>query len=438
MMDNLGKTIENSKLFPRTAKLLLAVSGGLDSMVLAHLLHSLKYNIALVHVNYRLRGNDSDLDAKVVKDYANENGIRVHILHLRRKLGKGNLQDRARKIRYAYFEKIRNDFNYEFILTAHHREDVLESFFYNLSRGAGLKGLKSIPKVNGIYVRPLLNIDKQSLYQYAMLHQVAYRDDKSNFTNEYERNFIRNEIIPLIESRFPSFRNMASRSINHLKSSYAFFESSFANWKALNINERNHEMHISYAGEADKVFIAHLLAEIHFHPETVFKIMDSLSVSGRKFNNNLGGVLVIDRNKLIYSTRINKNEYFKKITNKSRVLKIPHGSFSIQRGFATKDLILTDLKDQNKAIFDVQNLGFPLFLRNWQKGDRIKPFGLSGKSKKVQDVFTDCKLNIIEKSKVPMVCSGDQIIWIPGILRSNHYLVNEDTTSILTLRWNPA
>lgn len=436
-MDNLGKTIENSKLFPRTAKLLIAVSGGMDSMVLAHLLHSLKYNIALIHVNYRLRGIESELDAKLVMDYAKSKGLKFHILNLQRKLGKENLQEKARKIRYEYFEKIKSEFGYDYIVTAHHSDDVLESFFYNLNRGAGLKGLKSIPKVNGSYVRPFLNIDKQSLFKYAILHQLIYRDDQSNFTNVYDRNFIRNEIIPLIESRFPSFKMMAKRSIEHLKLSYAFFEESFAKWKLLNVTGHNNEMHISYSGEADKIFLAHILSEINFHPETIYKILQALAISGKKFSNHSGGNLIIGRNKFVYSQKENNNIFYKKLSKKCKYLKISNGSFSIATGSALEGLVLTDFKDRNKAVFDLNCLEFPLVLRNWKAGDKIKPFGLSGKSKKVQDVFTNCKINLWEKSKVPLVCSGDQIIWIPGILRSDLCIVNAETTSVMTITWTP-
>ncbi|MBK8955634.1 MAG: tRNA lysidine(34) synthetase TilS [Saprospiraceae bacterium] len=435
-MNNIRKFIENSKLFSRTSRLLVAVSGGVDSMVLVHALHSSGYQIGLVHVNYKLRKGDSDLDEKLIRDYAAKHALDLHVHTNPGFLSKTNLQEQARSMRYSFFEQVRIEHKYDFVLTAHHADDVIESFIYNLSRGAGINGLKSIPEVNGSIIRPLLNFNKAEIQEYAKQYDVPHRIDLSNLEEKYDRNFIRNKILPEIEQRFPSFRTMVMRSIGHLKMLHRYYDKALTDWKKMKMAEKLDQLIISNDGYDDHVFVSQILADLGFHPETIQKILSGEHQPGKIFHNDTGGQLITDRAQFIFCNAQPNSVPAIHMNRSEKQVHCIFGNFAISESTMTKELNLSDHHDHCDEVFDLDNLSFPLVIRNWQAGDRIRPFGLQGKHKKVQDVFTDHKLNIVEKSKTPVVCAGNEIIWIPGLMRSDLFRVSDQTEQVLNIKWS--
>ncbi len=205
---------------------LLAVSGGVDSMVLALLfkMSDLKFEIA--HINYKLRGEDSDLDQKVVQDFCKKFDIKLHLYEVSGKDQKpqNSIQIWARNLRYDFFRKILIDENLDYIVTAHHLNDELETFFINLSRGSGIKGLSGIPANENQILRPLLNFTKEELYDFAAQNNIDFREDKSNEKDDYLRNKIRNQLTPKILEIFPNFLEQFNESLAHLSSVNQFYQ----------------------------------------------------------------------------------------------------------------------------------------------------------------------------------------------------------------------
>lgn len=218
-LEALGEDISSKKF-------LLAVSGGADSMVLANLFKTHHLDFQIAHVNYHFRGEDSNQDQELVEDFCQENKITFHLKDIsdEEKSKMKSLQNSAREIRYQFFFKTLEKENLDFIVTAHHLNDELETFFINLSRGSGIKGLSGIPKNENKIIRPLLDFTKEEIYAFAKEKDIAFREDKSNKKNEYLRNKIRNELTPKIMDIFPNFLPQFRESISHLNKVNQFYQ----------------------------------------------------------------------------------------------------------------------------------------------------------------------------------------------------------------------
>ena len=210
----------------RQQKFLLAASGGADSMVLANLCQKSGLNFEIAHLNYQLRGEDSDLDQKVVQNFCSENNIKLHLYKVsENEKPENSVQLWARNLRYDFFFKILKEENLDFIVTAHHLNDELETFIINLSRGSGIKGLSGIPANENQILRPLLRFTKEEIYSYAEENNVEFREDLSNQKDDYLRNKIRNQIVPKITDVFPDFLNQFGESLKHLSTVNQFYQS---------------------------------------------------------------------------------------------------------------------------------------------------------------------------------------------------------------------
>ena len=212
-LENLGENIS-------TKKFLLAVSGGADSMVLSHLFRISSFEFQIAHVNYHFRGEDSNLDQKVVENFCSENQIKIHLKSIseEEKSNMKSLQNWAREIRYDFFFKILEEENLDYIVTAHHLNDELETYIINLSRGSGIKGLSGIPKNENRILRPLLKFTKNEIYAFAKENSIDFREDKSNEKDDYLRNKIRNQLTPKIVEIFPNFLEQFGESLSYLSS----------------------------------------------------------------------------------------------------------------------------------------------------------------------------------------------------------------------------
>ena len=217
-------------------RVLIAVSAGVDSVVLCHLLHSMNIEIGLAHCNFKLRGKESDDDENLVKHLAKKLNCSVYTksfeTKMEAKLSKDSIQMTARRLRYAWFKEIAENHQWDCIATAHHLNDNLETFFINLSRGSGLEGLKGIPPKNGNIIRPLLNFKKDEIYQYAQNENLIWREDASNASNKYQRNWLRNELIPQLTNQIPHFMKAYGDSQKYLNHSHNFIQEQIDNLRA--------------------------------------------------------------------------------------------------------------------------------------------------------------------------------------------------------------
>jgi len=269
MIDNPRKVIQNQEMFSKNDLLLVAVSGGLDSMVLCDVLHKLQYNFSIAHCNYQLRIPDANEDQEMIRNWATDRKIQFYTKQCVLP-NSSNIQDQARKARYAFFDELikKHDFNY--LLTAHHADDQVELLFLQLSRGSGINGLKGMVMQSDIHIRPFLTLSKSELSSYALENKISYREDSSNEASYYLRNFFRNEVLPLIESRLPAFKQMTRRSMEHLQELIPLLHNLYESWKNQHVKILESEISISTTDPS--CFFSWYLSDLDFHPETIQQI----------------------------------------------------------------------------------------------------------------------------------------------------------------------
>lgn len=414
-------------------KVLLALSGGADSMVLAHILLKLQIPFAAAHCNYQLRGNESNEDEQTVASFCKENNILLHSKKFNTldycKQNKVGIQEGARNIRYDYFKDLCTRYKYNFICTAHQKNDFAETYLFNLFRGAGIKGLRGILPKRDNLIRPMLDAEKKEIYTYAQKHQVPYREDQSNYKNDYSRNYIRNEIIPellllqpnLISDIYESGQDMQKLQ-QYKMDQLASFEQQFIvreeNHFQININDW-----LSRAGGVN--FFKIYLLELGFNKDAIKNILHAKS--GSKFFST-DYLLELYKSKGIVTRReqlpeipeqlIDKNTASVIIGTKEYTIKrIPAGITTFTPG---------------RLYFDADLLTYPLLLRKWEPGDKFIPFGMTG-FKKVSDFLTDLKVPAYIKNNTCVLISEDKIAAVIPYRTDNRFLLTDQTSIVLCI-----
>ncbi len=390
-------------------KILLAVSGGIDSMVLLSLFMQTKNQIAVAHCNFGLRGDESDGDNVFVRNFCSENNI----LFFDKKFDTKNftaenkigIQEAARKLRYDWFEKLSVTNHFDFIATAHHLNDVTETLLFNIARGTGISGLHGIPAMNKKIIRPLLFASKDEIIDYAKEKNILFRNDSSNKKNTYSRNKIRNLIIPVLKEINP----LLEEHVQSLTGQISFIENIYRKhidelWKNIHV-QKNDTIEISIS-ELLKLhqlpfYLFEFLQPFGFNFSQVSEIISSLNEqSGKRFFSSTHQ-LIKDRNSLIIESLLTKlnTEIFigfnsTLIEVNDAVLKIEHLNSKDEIQFCT-----------DTFYFDLETISFPIKIRKWNEADRFHPLGMSH-SKKLSDFFIDEKINLIDKNKA-LVCSSN-------------------------------
>ena len=433
------KFIEKEDLFKPSDHLLLAVSGGLDSMAMLHLIQSMGYKIQVAHINYKLRGKESDLDEQIVEQFCESNAVKLHTYALNKEqiknLKSGNLQEKARVIRYTFFEEICAKHDLDLICTAHHSDDKIETSLLNIIRGTGLNGITALKAKNGLKRRPLLNSSKAQIKNYVNNHIVPYRQDKSNLSNDYDRNFIRNEVISKIYKRLPRSQSGWKNTIHHLQDEANLLNNLIAQQKEKWISFTHDQLSMGpisklkdFKGSQSLVF--RWLSEYGYNHADVINILVNADNNGARFiTKSHEGIIHLDH--LLIRPHISKEE------NKSVEVHIgqntlPYGTLSIKE--VNKFEITSN---PNIEYINGSNFTFPLMVRSWIKGDRYQPIGLDGKSKKISDLFTDLKFNKFDKQKTGLLTTHDKIIWIIGQRLDQRFKVTESSNKIYQLIYTP-
>ncbi len=378
-----------SAMVKPSERILIAVSGGLDSVVLLDLFNKYNMNdLAIVHCNFQLRGKDSDDDEKFVKQLAKFYGLPIFCKRFdtksEQKTSKQSTQMAARNLRYAYFSELLKKENFDYVAVAHHADDQIETFFINLLRGSGVKGLRGmLPKREQI-IRPLLRFTRQDLKNYALENNLQHREDASNSEDYYLRNNIRHHLIPCLETLDKSAKKSILQTIENLQD---LENQSLQNLETLQncgfsaTQIRNIKKSID--GQSGKLFV---------------------SKTHRAATHN--GELIIEEG------------------TKCEMSKLSATLINI------KDFILN--KDPNIAQLDFDKVQFPLTLRRWKPGDFFVPFGQYGKQK-LSDFFVNQKLSRFEKERIWLLCSGEDIVWIVGYRIDNRYKVSARTKQVLLI-----
>ncbi len=431
----LRKLQQNFQKIPgwQNKKYLLAVSGGIDSMVLADILLKLELRFELAHCNFKLRGPESDADQEFVEKYASEHQIPVHI-KVCTISDTENIQIAARNARYQWFDSLVDHYGFDYILTAHHLDDSIETFFINLLRATGLKGLSGIVNHHKLF-RPLSDISREEIVKYATQNHLSWREDSSNLSDKYRRNFIRHHIIPELKKLQPGFYKSFSKTFTYLQQSQSVIDEWFETVKNRVVIKENAVLKLDLK-QFDTVIQKDLF------------LYQWLSLYGFSDMEGINRLLTGQTGKEIFSKefRLTKHGDFLLLQKSGPVdvqtYKLDKHTKEINEPLPLK-LEIIDRNELNEEVFktaglheiyiDYALIKFPLILRKWQPGDYFYPFGMSGK-KKLSDYFTDIKLSKPDKEKIWLLCNGVDVVWVIGKRMDERYKITSKTKKILHLR----
>jgi tRNA(Ile)-lysidine synthase len=419
--------------FLQGKKMLLAVSGGLDSMVLVHLFQKLNYEIVVAHCNFQLRGLESFGDQQFVQEYSNMNAIPFVFTQFDTEAFatdfKVSTQVAARELRYSWFYEQIEIQNADYILTAHHADDNLETFIINLSRGTGLDGLIGIPAQNEKVIRPLLSFSRQEIEEYAVANKIEWREDSSNASDKYLRNKIRHHLIPILKELNPTFISSFEKTQSFLKEAQGLVDDAAIMVYQQVAREEGEDIYFDLTQLLQlpnySAYLYQWLKEFGFTAwEDIYDLVTSQSgkqVFAPEFR------LIKDRDCLILSPlKLHSDQQEYPIESiQSKV------NFPLKLDFSVVNAIESI---SNSTIFvDYEKLEFPLVLRHWREGDVFQPFGMEGKSKKVSKLFKDEKLSVVDKESTWLLCSTNQVVWVVGIRQGERFKIDSKTKKILKI-----
>ncbi|MQP24357.1 tRNA lysidine(34) synthetase TilS [Flavobacterium sp. LMO8] len=432
MLIKFTKHIQSHFSFLQRDKFYIAVSGGIDSMVLLHLFQHFQFSFGVLHCNFKLRGEESDADMRFIHDYCEENNIQLRIgffeTEMIAKELKESIQVTARKLRYNWFYEQMVENDVQFVATAHHLDDSLETFLINLSRGTGIDGLTGIPEINDQIIRPLLPFSREEIEQYAKVNNIQWREDASNATTKYLRNKLRHDVVPILKEINPEFLSSFQKTISHLNDTKGMADdASYIVYKevATEIEDTiNFDLNKLLQIPNYKTYLHSFLKQYDFTAwNDIYDLVTAQS--GKQVFSNTH-VLLKDRNKLILSERkaaSNNEVYF--IDSIESKVNIPL-KLSFTRFSGGKNV------NANCIFVDKDKIKFPLTIRKWQDGDYFYPFGMTGK-KKLSKYFKDEKFSLLDKENQWLLCSADQIVWVIGKRADNRFKTQKTTQNIIKI-----
>lgn len=427
---------------PKQQHFLLAVSGGKDSVVMAHFFAQTGLSFGIGHCNFQLRGKAADEDAAFVEDLARQLDCPFHqttfdTLALAEQ-SSVSVQMAARELRYEWLEAVRESSGYGYVATAHHLTDAIETQFFHLARGTGLKGLLGIPPRNGQVVRPLLFASRSEITDYQEAQGLTYREDRSNAETKYTRNFIRHRILPVFRELNPSLERSLGENMQRFRES-AYLMEQMLNQIEKTAKTRDGER-LLYRLDALKAFAPAL-------PTVLFELLSSFGLNTTQANDLSSAILERQPGRVFYTPTheialasnvleviAQKPGETKPLTIEKEVeeLDFPGGRLVFQ---LMKQVPETFSEDPKVAYFDFDTLAFPLTLRKWQAGDRFQPFGMNGKHQKIQDYFSDHKFTRAEKAATwIMVDAGGVVLWVTGHRSSHNSRVRSSTKKCWKIR----
>jgi len=434
---NIKRQLRANDIEVDETKFILAVSGGADSMALLHLFITMESSFIVAHCNFNLRGEESDLDQQLVQsvcqlnnipfliksfkteEFANENGISIEMA--------------ARDLRYEWFNELLKTETADYLITAHHQDDQVETFFLNLTRGTGLKGLTGMKLKSDQLLRPMLAYSRQDILSYCQSHHLEYRIDQSNFDNHHKRNHLRNIIIPEFEKLNPSFKHTILESMNRLSELENLLNSEIDKAQSQIITNENDHILIPKKllenHQIKQTILFELLKDKGFNSDSISNITEALNGTPGKQFFTQSHRLIIDRYNLIVLPILpNEADYFYIDADQSEIkypihLKLNEYKTPSNFLFSTNPLVVH---------LDSSKINFPLLLRKWCEGDHFKPLGMSG-FKKVSDFFIDKKFSLIDKENTYLLCNGEEIIWIVGHRIDDRFKITDLTKEVLEI-----
>lgn len=427
--------VAREQLFSKADKLLLACSGGQDSTVLAYLLHSEGYDFAIVHMNFRLRGEDSDGDAAFVEELARTLDARFYskAVDVRASAEKGeSTQMVARRLRYDYFEKLLDEYSIDYLLTAHHLEDNLETVLINLIRGTGIYGVAGIQPMRNQYRRPLLGSSKVQINDYASARQISWREDASNATDDYLRNRIRHQLTPRLFELGMTPEGWAKTS-EQLRSAAGFYSYGLASLHRERCESRQSLWIVNRSGWSKRELMTFLHEEAQVYGFTADQIRQMTILTGQKTLKTETATVYITPQQLVFEL---KSSAENRKPPSVKIESLPaKGAASAYHKVEISAVDRPENLDEPSTLF-IAPQPHPMHLRPRQNGDRFQPLGMGGKSKKVKDYFIDEKIPVWLRDRIYLLCNADdEIVAIPGYCISEKHRVLPEHANVLKITW---
>lgn len=420
---------------------LLAVSGGIDSVVMAHLFHQTKYPFAIAHCNFGLRGVASDQDEGWVRDLAQKYQVDFYAqtfdtsAHAR---SKGiSIQMAARELRYAWFEKLCANHGFEQVATAHHSNDSLETALLNLTKGTGIAGLKGMAAAQGRYIRPLLFASKADIIAYAKAEGLSWQEDSSNAKDDYQRNLLRNQVIPQLKKINPNLEATFRSTTARLKQVSSLLDEQVATLRQQLCNQQGDNYHIAVKSMQGKSWAGVVLWELLKPFGFQFSVIQGLLAHNTATGTHIQSpshYLYVDRGQWIITPKAPSNgSPVYTLETTTAQLDLPH--YTIQCSKMSRSQY--QLKaDQSVAALDQAQLHFPLTVRRWQPGDFFYPLGMQQR-KKLSDFLIDNKVPRPLKTRVWVVASQNEIVWVIGHQIDDRFKITDRTEQVYELRLSP-
>ncbi len=435
--------------------LVLAVSGGIDSIVMVDLFAKSGYSFTIAHCNFQLRDDESERDETFVKSLEEKYNKTVLVKKFDTKNyaeeNKLSIQEAARKLRYDWFYQLTVDSQQSMevpssvdykpltaLATAHHANDNIETVLMNIFRGTGISGLHGIPLKQNHIIRPLLFAKREKILQYAQENNLQWVEDSSNKKDDYTRNYFRQQLIPQLQTIFPKAEENILQNIERWKEAESFYDESIASTLKKIITQKNNEIHLPVLllqkQKNTKTILHEIVKDYGFTAHQLDDILNLLKAESGKYIASQSHRIIKNRNWLIISPNQTTEADNILIEENDNEIEFENGTLLIQN---------SKLKTQNKEQYfssdnytvtiDAKHISYPLMLRKWKQGDYFYPLGMD-KKKKLSRFFIDNKLSITDKEKIWVIESNKKIVWIAGYRIDNRFRLTEQTENILKLQ----
>ena len=417
---------------------LLAVSGGADSMVMADLFLKSNIKFAVAHCNFGLRAAASDLDEQLVRDWCISNHIAFHTVRFETKQSslewKKGTQETARILRYEWFETVRKENNYAKIVTAHHANDNVETLLINLFKGTGISGLHGILPKNGNIIRPLLFAEKEMIDLYAIENKISYREDASNATDDYLRNAVRHNIVPAIKQWFPNAIPNVNESITRFSQAEMLYKKAIEVERKKLLQQRGKDYYLPILKlryhQPLATICYELLLPFGFTSAQVPQVLNLLEAASGHYISSSTHRIIRNRNFLIITALPAIAADF--IVIDAAPCSVDTGKYLFSFSIEDKPKIIP--ADPNEAYLDMKEIEFPVMLRKWRQGDYFYPFGMKMKKKKISRLLIDEKVPLHEKEDIRILECSKRVAWVSGIRPDERFKVTTDTSKVLVVK----
>lgn len=431
--------IKSNNLFLSKDKLLLAVSGGLDSIVLAALCRQSGFDCTMAHCNFNLRGEESLRDENFVRDFAKKSETPLLVKQFDTNAyalqHKVSVQVAARELRYQWFEELLSsgDLQLSYLLTAHHVDDNIETMLMNFFKGTGIAGMHGILPKQGKIVRPLLFAKKQELSAFAQQNDLAWVEDSSNESDKYTRNFFRHRLIPLIQSVFPAVEHNLADNIVRFREVETLYKQAIASHKTKLLEHKGEEVYIPVLKlkktEPLSTVVYEIIKDFGFTAAQIPDVVSLLGSESGKYVQSSSHRVIKNRAWLIIAPN--------NTTQQTLTLIEGPGLWDFSPGKLKVEVITgvkpTELNSPSVALFNTEDIQFPLLLRKWKQGDYFYPLGMKGKKKKIARFLIDQKLSAIDKENTWVLEMNKKIIWVVGRRIDERFKVKENSQQLLRI-----